>query len=92
MNRERIKIEDVELTLAEIIERYEVEAEMSRYAQKYVDALMVAKKAVTYFSQNGLANKLIELSTDVDKGAFQDLEDEIKRKMKELKNEHLEDV
>ena len=82
-----IEISDVEVALEEIIEKYEIEAEISRYAQKYVDALMVAKKAVDIFVQNGLTDELINLCVSVESDAFLALEDEIKKKLEEIKKE-----
>ena len=83
-----IDIAEVKATLDELIERYEVETEISRYAKKYVDALMVAKEALKVIERHDLTNEIFnEFTGKVTDEQKLMLEDEIKRKMAELKSE-----
>lgn len=83
-----IDILEIKSTLDELIERYEIEADISRYAKKYVDALAIAKKALKAIERHDLTNEIFnEFTGNVTDEQKLVLEDEIKRKMEELKSE-----
>ncbi len=85
---ENIDILEIKSTLDELIERYEIEADISRYAKKYLDALMVAKEALKVIERHYLMNEVFnEFTGNVTDEQKLVLEDEIKRKMEELKSE-----
>ena len=85
---ENIDILEIKSTLDELIERYEIEVDISRYAKKYLDALMVAKEALKVIERHDLTNEIFNKFTgNVTDEQKLMLEDEIKRKMEELKSE-----
>lgn len=85
---ENVDILEIKSTLDEIIEKYEIEADISRYAKKYVDALMVAKEALKVVERHDLMNEIFnEFTGNVTDEQKLMLEDEIRRKMEELKSE-----
>ena len=85
---ENVDILEIKSTLYEIIEKYEIEADISRYAKKYVDALMVAKEALKVVERHDLMNEIFnEFTGNVTDEQKLMLEDEIRRKMEELKSE-----
>ena len=79
---------EIKSTLDEVIEKYEIEADVSRYAKKYVNALMIAKEALRVVEKHDLINEIFnEFTGNVTDEQKLILEDEIRRKMEELKSE-----